>query len=38
MTYLEKKFLILQAWKGLYWAYLDVDIPEWTMAQFAHQN
>jgi hypothetical protein len=38
LTDLEKFFLTYLHFKGIYWAYLGLDVPEWTRAEYCHQN
>lgn len=38
MTDLEMLFYIHKHYNGVYWAFFAIDIPEWTLPQYLHQN
>lgn len=38
MTYYDRLVVVLNLYKGVFWAILELDVPEWTVAQYMHQN
>ena len=38
MTYYDRLVLVLNRYKGSFWAYFDLDVPEWTSPEYCHQN
>lgn len=38
MTYYDRLVLILPHFNAIFWAYFEVDVPEWTRLEYCHQN
>lgn len=38
MTHLDRLVLILPHFNGTFWAYFEIDRPEWTRPEYCHQN
>lgn len=38
MQGLELRLMCYPGFKAIFWAYFEVDIPEWTLSEYCHQN
>lgn len=38
MNTLERRVMVANTFKGILWAFFEIDIPEWTSSEFCHQN
>lgn len=34
----EINLMVYPGFKAIFWAYFEIDIPEWTLPEYCHQN